>query len=485
MMRRQTTIWFVTTALAVVALVCLRITPLLAQTPPPLNGVWSGRLETPGTPLSINVTLERTSDGWSGTIDVPAQRIAGSRLADVTVDGSTLSFRLTVGGGNPHATLQVSDDGQRMNGTFTQGGGSIPIVLARGGAAASAPPAPSVRNRPQTPRRPFAYVEENVTYRNEPAGITLAGTLTHPQGRGPFPAVVLITGSGAQDRDESIFDHKPFLVLADVLTKQGLAVLRVDDRGVGGSDPGPATATTRDFAGDVRAGVAFLKGRADVDATRIGLIGHSEGGGIAPMVAADLPEIRFIVLMAGPGVPGDQILYLQAAAALKLSGASSDVIAWDRLVRERVIEQVKAETNGVADIAKRRAVVDSMPPAPGTPGSTGQQTATTLFAAYSVAWFRSFLADDPAATLRRVRCPVLAVIGENDTQVPARENLPAIRAALEAGGNRDVTVTSLPRLNHLFQTSATGAVSEYATIEETLAPSFLTLLTDWLTPRLR
>jgi pimeloyl-ACP methyl ester carboxylesterase len=333
--------------------------------------------------------------------------------------------------------------------------------------------------------RPFPYREEEVTYRNEAAQIRLAGTLTLPPGSGPFPAVLLITGSGAQDRDETIAGHKPFLLLSDTFTRRGLAVLRVDDRGVGGSDRGPLTATSQDFAGDVRGGVAYLRSRSEIDPARIGLLGHSEGGNIAVMVAADAPEIAFIVMMAGAGISGDEILLLQAEALGRLQGASAAVVAWDRAIRERVYDLVKAESNGLPDEARRRALIENSPAAPGDTGPSGQKLAATLLQGASGSWFRHFLAYDPAPTISRVRCPVLAVIGDNDVQVPARENLPAIQAALKAGGNRDATVTNVPRLNHLFQTSVTGSPAEYATIEETIAPAALTLIADWIVARAR
>ena len=354
-------------------------------------------------------------------------------------------------------------------------------VAAQGTGAPSGAATPK---RPQEPKPPFPYAAEDVSYRNEAAGIRLAGTLTRPQAGGPFASVLLITGAGSQDRDETLFGHKPFLVIADHLTRRGLAVLRVDDRGVGRSDRSPGGATTQDSAGDVLAGVAYLKTRADIDPTRIGLAGHSEGANIAAIVAAGSPEIRFIIMLAGAGVPGDAILFMQAAALARARGASAEAIEWDRSVRARVYELLKSEVNGVADTTRRQTLLDQLPPAPGASDqASARQLGAALLKVGSGAWYRHFLSYDPAPTLVKVKCPVLVLIGENDVQVPPEENVRAIRRALVAGGNTDHTAIIPPRLNHFYQTSVTGLPDEYARIEETFAPTVLELMTGWILKR--
>lgn len=443
-----------------------------AQQTPTAVGDWSGSIAIPNSPLDIGVTLRQDASTWSATIDIPAQGNTGVPLTAIVVDGTRVSFQLPGRPGTPTFTLRLSDDGAHMNGTFTQAGATLPVNLVRGTLKAL--------NRPQEPKGPFPYREEMVTYRNTSAQVQLAGTLTLPQGGGPFPAILLITGSGSQDRNNTILGHKPFFVIADYLTRKGIAVLRVDDRGVGGSDLGPLTATSEDFAGDVRTGVSFLKLRKDIDPQRIGLLGHSEGAAVAAMVAANSTDVSFIVMLGGAGLPGDQILYLQSAALAKTQRAPADAIAWDRSVRQRVYELLKSEPNGVADEGRRRELIQSTPPSPGAPPGSGGVVTKALLDTSSSPWFRYFIAYDPAPTLQRVKCPVLAILGDNDLQVPAPENQAAITAALKAGGNRDYTVTSLPKLNHLFQTSVTGSVDEYGRIEETLAPSALTLIGDWI-----
>jgi uncharacterized protein len=326
-----------------------------------------------------------------------------------------------------------------------------------------------------------------VAYENKPAGIKLAGTLTLPKGPGPFPAALLISGSGPQDRDETILGHKPFLVLADYLTRRGVAVLRVDDRGVGGSTGKTNDATSVDFAADVLAGVGFLKGRKEINAAQIGLIGHSEGGIIAPLVASRSKDVAFIVLLAGTGLPGEDILYLQGAAILKVAGANAAQLARqkamqqtmfavlraenDNVVAEKKIRAALAELTGKLDAEEKKKMAEAMPLLEG-------QIKMVL-----TPWFRHFLSYDPRPALRKVTCPVLALNGAKDVQVDAALNLQAIQAALKKGGNKDVAVREFANLNHLFQTCKTGAVSEYGNIEETLAPVVLEAVARWILER--
>jgi pimeloyl-ACP methyl ester carboxylesterase len=293
--------------------------------------------------------------------------------------------------------------------------------------------------------------------------VTLAGTLTTPRGPGRFPAVVLISGSGAQDRDSTIAGHKPFLLLADTLARRGIAVLRLDDRGVGGSTGTVAAATSEDFAGDAVAAVAFLTTRASIDAARIGLLGHSEGGLVAPMAATRSKAVAFLVLLAGPGLTGEAIMVEQAALIARAMGATDGQIAANRSLQEQGFAIVKAEADPAVRRERLRAVI----------GDAQAAMASTP-------WFRFFLTYDPAMALRQVRIPTLALNGEKDLQVPAKMNLAAIDAALRAGGNTQFTTRVLPDLNHLFQTAKTGLPNEYAEIEETMAPVVLETIVDWI-----
>jgi pimeloyl-ACP methyl ester carboxylesterase len=450
-----------------------------------IEGSWNGEIEVPGVALKTTVRLSQVEgDKWSGEIDIPQQGARAVPLTDVTIALPNVSFRIAGIPGDPTFRLVLAEDSQSMSGTLTQGGGTIPATLRRGDAPAAAKAAP---RRPQTPVPPMPYLEEQVTFRNEGAGLQLAGTLTLPRAEKRVAAVLLITGSGQQDRDQTLFGHKPFWVWADYLTRMGVAVLRVDDRGIGGSGRGSSNPTSLDFATDVRAGLDYLRRRPEIDPDRVGLIGHSEGAMLAVMVAATAPAPAFIVMLAGTGLPGEQILYSQAASLFKAQGASDEAIAWDRSIRERVFAILKAETEGKPDVAAREKLLEEIgsakPVAPGAPdGAAARQLANALFAS-SQPWLQFFLAFDPRPTLMRVRCPVLAIGGERDVQVPARENLREIERALRTGGNKDVITVPLPGLNHLMQTSVTGLPNEYATIEETISPAVLKLVSDWIAKR--
>ena len=431
-----------------------------AQTPS-AAGAWSGTIKAPPVPIDVVIVLQQESpDAWTGTIDIPAQGASGRPLEQITISPPNVTFAIKGVAGAPTFTGVLSADGQTIDGTVKQGRATMPFTLTRRSDAAEAQAAIKPR-RPQEPARPFPYDEEEVTYKN--GDVTLAGTLTRPRSGGPFPAVALITGSGAEDRDETMVGHKPFLVLADYLTRHGIAVLRADDRGVGGSTGRVNDSTSVDFAEDALAGVRLLKSRKDIDATHIGLIGHGEGGLIAPIAATRSTDVAFIVMMAGPGLPGEDILYLQGAAIAKAAGAPDAAIAANRAVLEKIFTIVKT----VDDPASRAAQVRAIAP-------LGQADAMVT------PWFRYFLTYDPRPTLRAVRCPVLAINGEHDLQVPYQENVAAIKAALDEGGNRDHTIEMLLGLNHLFQTSATGLPGEYARIEETIAPAALERITDWI-----
>jgi pimeloyl-ACP methyl ester carboxylesterase len=439
--------------------------------------VWEGKLNVgAGLSLRIVVYVGKTADGkLMAKMDSPDQGAKGLKVDTITLDKTTLAFEMKAIDGK--YTGKLNAEGTEAVGTWTQAGRGLPLTLKKSDKA-------SELRRPQTPKPPFPYKVVEVTYPNQPAGITLAGTLTEPEGPGPFPAVILISGSGAQDRDEALFEHKPFLILADALTRRGIAVLRLDDRGVGGSTGTTITSTSDDFAGDVLAGLDFLETRGEIDPARLGLIGLSEGGIIAPMVAARSPDVAFIVLMAGTSLPGEEILYLQGQSILKAMGVDEKDLKMELDLQKRLFRLVKTEQDEKILEAKMRDVIKEV--STSLPEDRRKELADYgalvegQLKLVRSPWFRFFLAYDPRPTLAKVRCPVLAVIGEKDLQVPARENLSQLRSTLEAAGNNHVTVRELPGLNHLLQTCRTGAPSEYAQIEETIAPGALAVIVDWV-----
>lgn len=482
--------------------------PALAQTPldapaKPLTGWegnWEGKLSVSSIQLRMGFTFTKKADGtWSGLMHSPDQGVKNIPLNPVEITGDKIKAEFKPG----KATFEgkLSADGTTLTGEWQQSDLKLPLELKRVEKI-------STLNRPQTPKKPYPYREEEVTYENTKQKIKLEGSLTLPQGDGPFPCVLLITGSGTQDRDETLFGHKPFLVFADYLTRHGIAVLRVDDRGANKSSKVNPDDTSADFMEDVLAGVNYLKTRKEINPKKIGLMGHSEGGLIAPMAAAQAPDdIAFIILLAGPGLPGDQIMAMQSRALLKVTGVSEKFLDWNAGVHRQLMDLLRVEkdtkvlrekSKGIltAEIAKldpetRAFLVKSLGSATGKVGGAEEPKIEELimrqldvqFKTFASGWFRFFLHYDPRTTLTKVKCPVLALNGELDLQVPPKENLAAIDKALKAGGNSDVTLKEMPKLNHLFQTCKTGNVDEYGQIEETIAPSVLECITEWIKAR--
>lgn len=334
--------------------------------------------------------------------------------------------------------------------------------------------------RPQTPKPPFPYAAEEVLYDNPTDSSKLGGTLTLPKGDGPFPVVLLITGSGPQDRDSTMFGHKPFLVIADHLTREGIAVLRVDDRGVGKTTGKAATATLQTHASDVTAGVAFLKKHAKIDPKRIGLIGHSEGGVIAPMVAAESTDVAFVVSLAGPTVSGAELNPMQVKALLEAEGKPADGVA--KVVQgQRELMQLIVDDAPEAELKKKLAELVEVAAALDPENANdvaARQTIATEFQRLLSPWFRSWAKHDPAGALAKLDVPILIMIGDKDSQVPAAENLAKAKTALS--NNPKARLESLSALNHLFQKAETGALDEYAKLSETFNPAALELMTTWL-----
>ncbi|HEX4945282.1 MAG TPA: alpha/beta hydrolase [Blastocatellia bacterium] len=444
-----------------------------AQDATALKGDWSGVLDVGAAKLKLILHFTPGDDGtWRGTMDSPDQGANGLKMDTITLEGQTLKFVMKALGASYEATLS----GNELTGKFTQGGATFPLNFKRATAADLAPP-----KRPQTPQPPYPYNTEDITFENKAANIKLAGTLTTPRTNGPHPAVILISGSGPQDRNETLMGHHPFWVLSDHLTRNGIAVLRFDDRGVGKSGGRFSTATSEDFASDVLAGVESLKTRPEINAKKIGLVGHSEGGMIAPMCAVKSKDVSFLVLLAAPGVPADELLYEQAALIARAEGATEAAIADNRKIQEQIFTVLKTEKDIAAAEKKLQEIVNKA--LANTPAAQRKAVEAQLNAqakSVNAPWFRFFMGYDPRTTLRQVKVPVLAINGELDLQVAIKQNLPEIAKALKAGGNKKVQTVTLPKLNHLFQTATKGTVSEYAKIEETMSPAALTLISNWI-----
>ena len=474
-MNRKDSLHFVTILLIAMMLVIgSRAATAQSQS---VEGFWAGALDTGAFKLRLVMKFSRTADGkLKGLLDSLDQGANDIPMSVVTFQNGALHVEMKSLGATYDGKL--SAEGTQITGEFMQGGAKLPLDLRRIEKVSDVS-----RKRPQTPSQPYPYDEVEVTYQNQQDQITFGATLTVPRGAGPFPAVVLITGSGLQDRNEALLGHQPFLVLADYLTRRGIAVLRADDRGIGGTSKGAPNDTSVNYVGDALAGVEFLKTRKEINPKQIGLVGHSEGGMIAPMAATRSNDVAFIVLMAGPGLVGDKLLAMQngliSAAEceneVKQSMAQVErlfVIAKDEKDPAVARQKMKAESVKISESARKKLE--------GQLSSLDARTNEILSP-----WFRFFLSYDPRPTLMKVHVPVLALNGEKDTQVPAREDLEAIEQALKDGGNRDYKIVLLPKLNHLFQASKTGSPSEYAEIEETIAPVALETMGDWIVAHTR
>ena len=452
-----------------------------------LVGDWGGSLVQNGVPvLRLVVKIRAAPCGQiNATMDSPDQGATDLPVTGLQATADSLHLQMTYIGGAYAAAVDMAHT--KLTGKWTQAGMVSQLDLSRGDSVAA-------RRRPQEPQKPYPYREEEVSYESTAPGVKIAGTLTLPPGPGPFPAVLLLSGSGAQDRDEALMGHKPFLIIADHLTRKGIAVLRVDDRGVGGSTGRLFEADLQDNATDALAGVKFLLSRQDVVAKKVGLVGHSEGGWVAPIAAARSRDVAFIVMLAGPAVSGEELLYAQEAALSRARGVSESMIEASHRISQRMYGILKSEpddstaqrllraeiTKAEAELASaQRNAVDSVV------SRTWTNQATNQLQLLTTRWFRHLLVYDPAPDLKKVRVPVLALYGERDLQVPPAQSALLLEKLLRGGRTKDFTVEVLPGLNHLFQHATTGQIDEYTRNEETFAPEALEKISTWIVERTR
>ena len=435
-----------------------------------ISGAWHGKLSLPTGSLTIVFHISQTEqDVYVTTLDSPDQGANGIKTQTTSFNDSTLIIQIPV----IHASYKGKlNSDNTINGTFTQGM-PLPLNLKKGEA--------SRPKRPQEPQPPFPYRSEEVTVRNERDGINLAGTLTLPEKGTKFPAVVMVTGSGAQNRDEEIMGHKPFFVIADYLTRNGIAVLRCDDRGTAASQGTHATATNEDFATDTEAMVNYLRSRKEINAKKIGIIGHSAGGIIAFIVAKKDPSIAFVVSLAGAGVRGDSLMLKQVELISKSQGMPDAV--WQGMkpsIRNRYA--ILQQTDKTPEELQKELYADvtkTMSPEQLKDLNTIQQLSAQISSMTSP-WYLHFMRYDPGQDLKKLKCPVLALNGKKDIQVDAVMNLTAIQKRITGNGNKNVTVKAYPNLNHLFQTCEKGTLTEYGQLEETINPEVLKDIIEWI-----
>ncbi len=440
-----------------------------------IKGDWHGQLDVQGQKLRVNFHVKNENNTYITTMDSPDQKAFDIPTDETVVNNDSIKITLK--------SMMIVYKGVLKNniieGIFSQGGMKFPLNLSHKKIEKETP-----KKKPQEPTEPFPYKSEEVSFINTKAdNIKLVGTLTLPNNRKKPAAAILISGSGPQDRNEEILGHKPFLVLSDYLTRNGIAVLRIDDRGVGESEGTQKGATSADFATDIQAAFDYLMTRKDVDCKKIGLIGHSEGGFIAPIVAAKNKDIAFIILLASPGVDGAEVLITQAEKSMNLIGLTSENIAYNTKLSNEVYDLVKSIIN-IDDLKKEitnhlKKARETAPLSIATELTDVniENQAKTI----TSPWMRYFIKTNPKQFLKKVSCPVLALNGEKDFQVIPNLNLNGIKKALK--NNKDVTIKELENLNHLFQTCETGSFNEYAKIEETFAPKALEIITTWINKR--
>ncbi|MFZ9388343.1 MAG: alpha/beta hydrolase family protein [Chitinophagaceae bacterium] len=454
-----------------------------AQSVTGFAGTWQGTLQV-GMDLRIVFHIrDDGKGGYTATADSPDQSAYGLKCDKTSASGNEITITMD--------DLRASYTGKLVNdttitGTFIQGA-ELPLTLVKKEKIEE-------RKRPQTPRPPFPYRSEDIVFSTGDGSLTYGATLTIPEGKGPFPAALLITGSGAQNRDEEIFGHKPFAVIADHLTRKGIIVMRVDDRGVGKSTGNFQLATSADFATDVNNSLDYLLARPETDPKKTGLIGHSEGGMIAPMVAANRKNIAFVILLAGPGVQIIDLMAEQNEAVARSSGVSEKALPEIKpLFREIARANLRSKDSSEA-FSGALAAVESWA-AGKDPAILNELQLSTREErekyiensnkSLQTPWFRYFLAFDPGPYLEKLKCKVLALNGDRDIQVVASQNLQGIEASLKKGRSKEYKVISLPGLNHLFQTCQTCTIREYAQLEETFSPVALNIISDWLEKQLR
>ena len=451
-------------------LLTLLITVLISSTLSAQNvaGDWYGKLNVQGMNMKLIFHITETESGYSATFDSPNQGGSGIPFTSVSLEVD----QLVLSADNIGATYEATIENEQLKGIWKQAGNEFELNMSRTDQKLDAP------KRPQEPIKPYSYKSEDVRFPNIAAGIELAGTLTLPKQGEKFPAVILISGSGPQDRDETFMTHKPFLVLADYLTKQGIAVLRYDDRGFGESTGNHANATSMDFASDAAAAVAYLQTRPEIDHKNIGLAGHSEGGLIAPMVAADNPNVAFIVLLAGPGVSGLEIQKQQIESFGPVMGLSPEQIEEEKNNIEQIAELVR-ETDIGEDLREKLTTffLSKMPKGDTFQGMQKDQFINQKLAELNRPWYKYFIDHNPAEYLKNVDAPILAINGSRDVQV-APENLEYISEATSE--NNQVTIIEYPGMNHLFQECTSCLMSEYPKIETTISKTVLEDLSSWI-----
>ncbi len=434
-------------------------------------GSWIGKIKTTGVELRIAFHITEKEGITITKMDSPDQNSFGNSAYNTVINDSSIVIDLPLIGAKYIGII----NNDVINGEFNQAGLELPLVLNRFDGVISAP------KRPQQPTAPFDYEIKEVTIKTADEKVKLSGTLTIPKGKGPFPAVVLVSGSGPQDRNEELMGHQPFLVLADHLTKNGIVVLRYDDRGVGKSTGDFNVATSFDFADDAEAAFKLLLKQKKINPLQIGILGHSEGGLIAPIVASRNKDVKFIISMAGPSIPGSEIILDQQELIMRISETDENEINQQQELNKKILDFITLNvsssnlqnelSNNIETWVKE---INYLVPKHLSAKTFAKQTAYS----FTTNWMKTFITTSPDEYIKSLTIPILALFGEKDLQVSPRANLIPMQQLLQSHKQSEVYV--FPNLNHLFQTANTGSPSEYQLIEETLSPIFLDFVTNWI-----
>jgi alpha/beta superfamily hydrolase len=437
-----------------------------------ITGQWNGLVKFGGIELRVVLHILQLENGYSSTMDSPDQNAMGIPVNSTTFENSKLRFEIT----NMKVEFNGDFKDNVITGILKLNGQEMPLKFAREQVEKK-----TIDGYQEAAlKAPFPYYSENIYFENKKANITLAGTLTLPQKKGLFPVVILITGSGRQNRDQEIFGRKPFLIIADYLTKNGMAVLRYDDRGVAESTGDFKTATSADFATDVESAIAYLKTRSEIDNQKIGLIGHSEGALIAPMVAAKSKDVNFIVMLAGLGMQGGELLLLQKELIDKAAGTPENIIQSSKAINTKLVDMVMKSKD---DETLRKNITTEAMAAYKADSSVEflfDQKISDIANILTSPWVKYLIKYNPHQDLKKVKCPVLALNGDKDLQVPPAENLSEIEQALKSGKNKDITIKQMEGMNHFFQECKNGSPSEYFTNPQTFSPIALKEITEWI-----
>lgn len=435
---------------------------VILQSQAQIEGYWKGKIDLGGLQLELAFDIAPAENGYSATLDVPAQSAFNISVDETVFQDNHLQMTMSAIGASYSGALKD----KVIEGEFTQHGMTFSLNLEKGEKETQQ------MARPQDPQPPFNYHIEEVAFVNEKEGNTLVGTLTIPKGEGPFPAMVLVSGSGQQDRDEELMNHRPFWVIADYCALHGIAVLRYDDRGIGGSTGEVENATSLDFSYDAEAAFDYLRSRKEINASKVGILGHSEGGVINFMVSARRPEVAFLVSLAGPSVNGIEGLKEQQAAILRASGMTEEAVQFNSNTNAQMFDIIEASSSREEADSLLRQLVKGW----GYNEELIEQTVSEM----TMPWMYYFLKYDPTEAIVQTQCPALLLNGSKDLQVIASQNLSAYEKIIAEHGKTNLTLREMPDLNHLFQHCETGSPNEYFTIDETISPEVLEMIVSFI-----